>query len=43
MTDSIWKQNLTLNRLLEWLGVELLADDVSLPGLATDSRKSPQW
>ena len=39
MTDSIWKQNLTLNRLLEWLGVELLADDVSLPGLATDSRK----
>ncbi|MCL6268975.1 UDP-N-acetylmuramoyl-L-alanyl-D-glutamate--2,6-diaminopimelate ligase [Sansalvadorimonas sp. 2012CJ34-2] len=39
MTDSIWEHNLTLNQLLEWLGIEPLAADIKLSGLATDSRR----
>ena len=39
MTDSKKDDRLTLNRLLNWLGVELWAGDVMLSGIVTDSRR----
>ena len=39
MTDSMKDDHLTLNHLLKWLGVELLASDVRLSAIATDSRR----